>query len=103
MKLRDKILYEKTNVNTRIKRYLFFTQSGYDGFVKANQNMQKDYHLSKSNINKCFYPVILIWIKLQKWYDETDDKFISFLIMIGTILILIGTIILILFAVLERK
>ena len=46
----NKILYKKNNCNTKKKRYLFFTQKGYDNFIKANQNNTKDYSLNKSNI-----------------------------------------------------
>lgn len=95
----NKILYKKNNCNIKKKRYLFFTQKEYDNFIKANQNNTKDYSLNKSNINKCLYPIIWLWIKLQKWYDNIDDKFISLLIMIFTLLTLIGTILLIWFEI----
>ena len=85
----NKILYKKNNCNTKKKRYLFFTQKGYDNFIKANQNNTKDYSLNKSNINKCLYPIIWLWIKLQKWYDNIDSKIIELFILIGTIVLVL--------------
>jgi len=85
MSIKDYKLYRKYFDKSKVKRFYFIEKREIDS-LKYQNSMERGYSLFDCNIKEYWYPFIWFWVILVRWYDKTDEKFISLIILMLTIL-----------------